>query len=144
MHIVTLAARIEAVWLARFTFGLQQQHTGGVHEQASHAAAQPAPAPPSPVECSYQNLSRVEVAPGFPASRDLLPAGVICKGINAAIEELRQVPGATLADLIAKTTAGSGNFPPSCWCGTWTSCAPCSRSNPPCLLRSWRRAQVVH
>lgn len=96
--LITWAARIEAVFLARYTFDHARQ-----------------PTPQQPLEAgrsSYHNLICVEVAPYFPTSEHQLPLGIICQDIETHLRELMNIPGSTLADLIVRATPNATLAPP--------------------------------
>jgi hypothetical protein len=104
VHLVALAARIEAVWIAQFSFEHQQEGQGqGQGRQ-----------PPSGTSASYGyvDLARIKVAPPFPFAVDEEPYGLICRGVEGALAELLPNPLATLADLLCKTSSATGRAPP--------------------------------
>lgn len=105
MHLVTLAARIEAVWFARFTF----EHRGGPEQEGQQ---QQQPSTSIDTGYGYEDLARVSVAPPFPSSVDEEPSGLICRGLEEALAELLETPCATLADLLCRASAGTNCAPP--------------------------------
>ena len=128
-HLVTLASRIEAVWIAQFLFkqepGQQleagehqqggqnqqggEQHGAGQQQQGGHRHQQANTS--ASVSYNVKDLVGVNVAPYFPFSVDEEPSGVICRGLEDALAKLLGFHS-TLADLLCQTSAGTSCAPP--------------------------------
>ena len=103
----SFAARIEAVWFARFTF--DHGHPAEGQDGQTEGQAQDG----QTEAFGYQNLSNVDVAPGFPYSEDEEPEGLICRNIEAALkQELDSGSLSTLADLLRRASAMTSDAPP--------------------------------
>ena len=127
-HLVTLASRIEAVWIAQFLLKQEagQQQQGGEQQEAGQRqeggqqqqggeqqqGGQQRPITSASVSYSITDLAGVSVAPPFPFSVDEEPSGVICRGLEGALAELLAFPSSTLADLLCQASAGTSCAPP--------------------------------
>jgi hypothetical protein len=99
VHLATIAARIEAVWVTKFVFKALPP------EQETSATIRG--------HFLYNNLNEVHVAPGFPRKKDEEPEGIICRGLDVALENvLNAAPSANLADLLRLASAKTSISPP--------------------------------
>ena len=127
VHLCMVTSRAEAIWVARMTFmsaqwqqqqedmpqALPQQQQQ--QQQLQAPPTQPALGSSSAAAplCRYETLQSVEVSPSFPEGKSVVPFGIICReDCDTVVEQLQQVAGSTLGDMLDHSAANTRTAPP--------------------------------